>query len=140
MKRDKKRESFINKILKNGKEKIGKENEHVAFQHLQGKPMLCSVEFDSVTLWPVAHRLLCSKDFPGKNIGECCRAILQGASWPRGWTRISCTGGQTVYYYATTATLSRCKPFHQRAVWQISQLLYLSYVLFLWLALPLGKK
>ena len=79
MKRDKKRESFINKILKNGKEKIGKENEHVAFQHLQGKPMLCSVEFDSVTLWPVAHRLLCSKDFPGKNIGECCRAILQGA-------------------------------------------------------------
>ena len=50
MKRDKKRESFINKIFKNGKEKIGKKNEHVAFQHLQGKPMLCSVEFDSLLL------------------------------------------------------------------------------------------
>ena len=30
------------------------------------------------TLWTVAHQLLCSWDFPGKNTGVGCHFLLQG--------------------------------------------------------------
>ena len=33
---------------------------------------------DSMTLWTVAHQLICAWDFPGKNMGEDCHALLQG--------------------------------------------------------------
>ena len=33
---------------------------------------------DSMTLWTVAHQLICAWDFPGKNTGEDCHALLQG--------------------------------------------------------------
>ena len=33
---------------------------------------------NSMTLWTVAHQLLCAWDFPGKNTGEDCHALLQG--------------------------------------------------------------
>ena len=32
----------------------------------------------SATLWTVVHRLLCSRDSPGKNTGVGCHALFQG--------------------------------------------------------------
>ena len=46
-----------------------------------------------VSLWTVAHQAPLSKDFPGKNTGMGCHALLQGSSWPRDWTWVSCTAG-----------------------------------------------
>ena len=53
-----------------------------------------------LTLWPHGlqpSRLLCPRDFPGKNTGVGCRFLLQGPSRPRGWMHIffiSCIGKQ----------------------------------------------
>ena len=43
-------------------------------------------------------------NFPGKNTGVSCHLLLQGSSWPRGWTHISwvsCIGRQILYHCAT---------------------------------------
>ena len=37
-----------------------------------------------VTLWTVAHQLLCSWDSPGNNTGVGCHALLQGISPTQG--------------------------------------------------------
>ena len=42
--------------------------------------------------------------FPGKNTGESCHFLLQGSSWPRDQTRISCVsflGRQILNHWAT---------------------------------------
>ena len=47
----------------------------------------------SDSLWPYglkSARLFCPWDFPGKNTGVGCHFLLQGSSWPRAWTCISC--------------------------------------------------
>ena len=43
-------------------------------------------------------RPLCPWDFPGKNTGVGCHALLQGPSQPRDWTCISCTGKWTLHH------------------------------------------
>ena len=51
----------------------------------------CSVMPDYLRphgLQPV--RLLYLRGSPGNNAGECCHALLQGASSPRDWTHLSC--------------------------------------------------
>ena len=53
---------------------------------------------------PVARRLLCPWNFPGKNTGVGCHFLLQGISQPRDWTCISgvsCIGRQILYHCAT---------------------------------------
>ena len=42
-------------------------------------------------LWPT--RLLCPWYSPGKNTGVDWHFLLQGPSWPRNWTYVSCIGG-----------------------------------------------
>ena len=43
------------------------------------------------TLWTIACQALLSMGFfPGKNGGMCCHFLLQGSSWPRDGTHISC--------------------------------------------------
>ena len=39
-------------------------------------------------------RLLCPRDFLGKNTGVGCCALLQGVFPTQGWTRVSCTAGR----------------------------------------------
>ena len=48
----------------------------------------CSVMSSSVTLWTVAHRLLCPLDFPGKSIGVDCHFFSRGSSQPRDQTHV----------------------------------------------------
>ena len=46
-------------------------------------------------------RLLCPWNFPGKNTGVGCHALLKGSSQPRDWTLISyisCIGRQVLYH------------------------------------------
>ena len=50
---------------------------------------------------PWTTRLLCPWDFPGKNPGVGCHVLLQGTSWPRGLTCVSCFGRQILYHCAT---------------------------------------
>ena len=38
---------------------------------------------------------------PGKNAGVGCHLLLQGISWPKGWTCIPCTSKQIPYHWAT---------------------------------------
>ena len=47
-----------------------------------------------VTPWSVAPRLLHPWDFPGKNPGVNCHALLQGSSWPRDWACVSYIAGR----------------------------------------------
>ena len=62
-----------------------------------------------VTSWTVTHQaLLCPWDSAGKNTGVCCHFLLQGSSWPRDWTRvscISCISRQVLYHCATWKVL-----------------------------------
>ena len=45
----------------------------------------CQVMSDSfVTLWAIAHQLLCPWDFPGKDTGVGCHFLLQGIFWIQG--------------------------------------------------------
>ena len=46
-------------------------------------------------------RLLCLWVFPGKNPGVGCHFLLQGSSWPRGWTHVSCIDQQVFYRWTT---------------------------------------
>ena len=62
----------------------------------------CSVVSDS--LWP--HRLQLARilrpwDFPGKNTGVSCHALLQGSSQPRDWTQVSHIAGGFFTIWAT---------------------------------------
>ena len=57
--------------------------------------VLLSVLFSSLLphgLW--AARFFCLWNFPGKNTGVGCHFLLQGSSWPRDWTHISCISYQ----------------------------------------------
>ena len=70
----------------------------------------CSVVSDSLRrhgLQPT--RLLCLCNFPGKNTRADCHFLLQGSSWPRDQTCISCVSGtgRWILYY--------CAPYHQRS-------------------------
>jgi len=60
----------------------------------------CSVMSSSVTLWTVAHRLLCPLDFPGKSIGVDCHFFSRGSSQPRDQTHVSCIGRRVPYHWA----------------------------------------
>ena len=58
----------------------------------------------SDSLWPhglYPSRLLCPWDSPGQNTGMGCHALLQGSSWSRGRTHISCIGRRIFYRWAT---------------------------------------
>ena len=44
----------------------------------------------SVTLWTVAHQVLCPWDSPGKNTGVGHHAVLQGIFPTQGWNPVSC--------------------------------------------------
>ena len=46
------------------------------------------------TPWTVGRQVLLSMEFPGKNTGVGCHFLLQGSSWPRDWTHISCISYQ----------------------------------------------
>ena len=58
------------------------------------------------TLW-----LLCSWDFPGKNIAVGCYFLLRGSSQPRDRTCISCTAGG--FFTAETLGKNRAAVFDQ---------------------------
>ena len=55
---------------------------------------VCSVTQSCLTLCNPINckptRLHCPWDFPGKNTGVDCHFLLQGSSWPRDQTHISC--------------------------------------------------
>ena len=46
-----------------------------------------------IQLFATLTRLLCPWDSPGKNPGVGCCALLQGSSWPRDQTGVSCFAG-----------------------------------------------
>ena len=54
-----------------------------------------------VSLGTAAHQPPLSKDFPGKNTGMGCHALLQGSSWPRDSSRVftSPAFGRWVLYH-----------------------------------------
>ena len=57
-----------------------------------------------LTLWycgPQPTRLLCLWDFPSKNTGVGCHALLQGSSQPRDWISVSCTYCIAVRFFTT---------------------------------------
>ena len=63
----------------------------------------CSVVSDSS--WPMDYiqpaRLLHPWNFWGKNTGKGCHFLLQGSSWPRDWSLVSCVsciGNQILYH------------------------------------------
>ena len=64
-----------------------------------------SVAKSCLTLLPsqglsMPSRFLCLWNFPGKNTGVSCHSLLQGSSWPRDRTHVSCiswTGRQIPY-------------------------------------------
>ena len=70
-----------------------------------GTPALCVCSVaqsrPTQTPWTVAHQVLCLWNFPGKNIGVGCRSLLQGSSWPRDRTRVSCMVGRFFTIWAT---------------------------------------
>ena len=45
--------------------------------------------------------LLCPWDFPGDNTGVGCHFLLQGSSWPRDQTQVSCVGRWILYHWGT---------------------------------------
>ena len=54
-----------------------------------------SVMSDSLIPWTVTHQApLCPWNSPGKNTGVGGHSLLQGSSWPRDWTRVSCIAGR----------------------------------------------
>ena len=62
----------------------------------------------STSLWPHGlqpTRLLCPWDFPGKSTGVGCHFLLQGSSWPRDGTQVSCTAGRHFTLWATREAL-----------------------------------
>ena len=63
----------------------------------------------SATPWTAACRLIRPWDFPGKNTGVGCHCLLQGSSWPRALTWISCIGRQILYnWYHLGSQISSC--------------------------------
>ena len=57
-----------------------------------------SVMFDYVTPWTVAARLLCPRNFTGKNTRVGCHFLLQESSQPRKSTSVSGIGGRIPYH------------------------------------------
>ena len=47
-------------------------------------------------------------DSPGKKTGVGCHFLLRGSSWPRNWTRVSCTAGRFFTDWATREAPSSC--------------------------------
>ena len=66
-------------------------------------PKLCLIFCDPMDCSP-------PWDFPGKNAGVGHLSLLQGSSWPRDRTCVSCTGGQLLYHWATS--------IYRRSGWQ----------------------
>ena len=62
---------------------------------------------------PVARRLLCPWNFPGKNTGVGCHFLLQGISQPRDQTCVSCVGRRFLYCWATNKAPSGRKSKEQ---------------------------
>ena len=46
---------------------------------------------------------LCPGNSPGKNTGVGGHSLLQGSSWPRDWTRVSCIAGRFFTIWAMSA-------------------------------------
>ena len=72
------------------------------FLHLDG---CCLVAKSGLTLfatpWTVAHRILCTWDFPGKNTGLSCHFLLQGIFPTQGSSHISWIARRILYNSAT---------------------------------------
>ena len=71
--------------------------------HRWCRSAICSVMSDS--LWSCGlqpARLLCPWDSPGKNTGAGCHCLLQGSSWPRDRTWVSCFTGRCFTIWTTT--------------------------------------
>ena len=66
-------------------------------QPCQRPPNPWRITFTHVTI-------LCLWDFPGKNTWVGSHSLLQGSSWPRGWTRVSCIAGRFFTVWATRET------------------------------------
>ena len=60
---------------------------------------VCSLARTCLTLYnAMPSRLLCLRNFPGKNPGMVYHFLLQEASWPRDWTCVSYIGRQILYH------------------------------------------
>ena len=75
-------------------------NRHFSIEDMR----VCSVVQLSDSLWPLATRLFCSWNFPGKNTRVGYRFLLQGSSQHRDRNQVSCTSctGEQVLYHCTT--------------------------------------
>ena len=73
----------------------------------------CSVTSDSLQphgLQPT--RLPCPWDSPGKNTGVVSHSLLQGSTWPRDWTPVSCTAGRLFIIWVTREALPFSNKFY----------------------------
>ena len=62
----------------------------------------CSAVSDSLRSHGLSPAMLpCPWNSPGKNTGGGCHSLLQGSSWPRDWTRVSCIAGRFITFWAT---------------------------------------
>ena len=59
-----------------------------------GVQRIGATELNWTELWPTW--LLCPLDFPGKNTVVACHFLLQGSSWHRNQTHVSCIAGRLV--------------------------------------------
>ena len=77
----------------------------------------CSVMSDSLWAFVLqAARLLCPRDFSGRNTGVGCHFLLQGSSQLRGRTCVSCLQADSAPAKATTHTRKR-KCYWDRQSW-----------------------
>ena len=66
--------------------------------------------------WLKLVRFLVPWDFPGKNIRVCCHFLLQGSSWHRDQTQVSCIGNIRTLLSSTLAT--SCEELtHWKRLW-----------------------
>ena len=64
-------------------------------------------------LWTAAHQVLCPWNSPGKNTGVGSHFLLQGSSWPRGWTQVSWIGRWILYHWATREAQAKTVRFQR---------------------------
>ena len=86
----------------------------ITSQTHMGCVYVCSVVSDSFATPWTPPRLLCPWDFPSKKTGVGCHFLLQGSSWPRDQTYVSCvscTSRQNLSHY-----------HHLRSMWRYLKL------------------
>ena len=57
------------------------------------------------TLWTIAHQAACPWDLPGQSTGMGCHFLIQGFSWPRIGTCVSCLVRLILYCWAAREAL-----------------------------------